>query len=76
MTDNTFTPSNLTVNDIEVGKQYNVHKRDEYDLFNHTFVGTVLHVGRFSVSVEDQDGDIFDVEPDQLTVNTDDIMHD
>lgn len=72
---NAFVPSNLTLDDIVVGQKYNVHKKDDSDLFNHDFVGTVIQHCPTDVIVEDMDGDCFNVNSNQLTPNTDDIMH-
>jgi len=62
---NTFTPSNLTWDDISVNDRVIVHKKDNFDMFNHTFEGLVIDKNAFYIIVEDQDGDCFSVEPDQ-----------
>lgn len=41
----------------------------------HDFTGTVIgHKGEL-VQVRDQDDDVFDCDPEQVSFNTDDIMH-
>lgn len=45
------------------------------DLFNHDFTGNVKYVIGDIVGVVDGDGDVFDVDPDQVSFNTDDIMN-
>jgi hypothetical protein len=70
-----FTPSTLEWEDIVIGQYYNVHKKDDADMFTHGFVGSVIDKNATHIIVEDQDGDTFTVDPDQLTPNTDEIMH-
>ena len=38
------------------------------DLHSHEFIGTVINFRPFLITVEDQDGDCFDVEPNRLTI--------
>ena len=66
----------LTLDECHVGMRVNVERRNG-DQFNHDFTGTIkeVHSDRGLVIVEDQDGDCWDCEPDQLSHNTDDIMH-
>jgi hypothetical protein len=62
---------------FSVGQTVNVLKgEDGQDMFNNDFTGTVKEINAEYVVVEDQDGDCWSVEPAQLMVNTDDIMHD
>jgi len=70
----TFTPSNLTLEDISINQKYNVHKKDNFDMFNHDFVGTAIQITATNVIVEDQEGECFTVDVDQLTPNTDEVM--
>lgn len=51
-----------------VGKTVVVAEPKLNDLHNHSFVGTVVKVKPDCVSVEDQDGDVFDLDFDQITV--------
>ena len=70
----TFIPSNMTWEMISVHDRVNVHKKDNSDMFNHDFTGTVIDKNALYIIVEDQDGECFTVDPDQLTFNTDEIM--
>ena len=63
-----FVPSNYKWEDIVIGQSYNVYKKDESDLFDHEFVGTVIDKNADRIIIEDQDGECFTVDPDQLTV--------
>jgi hypothetical protein len=47
----------------------------EGDMFEHDFTGIVKDIHGEYVIVEDGDGDCWDCEPSQLSLNTDDIMH-
>ena len=38
------------------------------ELFNHEFIGTVIEKNATHVIVEDQDGDCFTVDPDQISL--------
>lgn len=70
-----FVPSNLEWDDIEIGKEYNVMP-DKDDTFITRFVGTAIDKTATFIVVEDNEGDLFQVHPNQLTHNTDAIMHD
>lgn len=51
-----------------IGQNVIVGEPKENDLHNHSFLGTVVGLkdkGKI-VSVEDQDGDVFDVDRDQV----------
>lgn len=74
---NKFKPSNFTLEDFEIGQTVNVHKKDDdSDLFNHDFTGTVHSIGTEFICVVDQEENYHDVEPCQLTYNSDEHMHD
>jgi len=65
-----------TIGDFSIGETVNVEST-VYDIFLNDFTGTVKGF-RFSeglVVVEDQDGDCWSCIPDQLSHNTDNIMH-
>ncbi len=64
-----FKPSNLDWEDIVTGQSYNVHRKDDADTFTHGFVGTVIDKNATRIIVEDQEGECFTVDPDQLTHN-------
>jgi hypothetical protein len=53
-----------------IGKTVTVSEPRENDLHNHSFQGTVVDIrdNGLIVSVEDQDGDVFDLDLDQITV--------
>lgn len=57
-----------------VGTAVNVTARPG-DMFTHNFTGTVKGYHGEFVTVEDQDGDCWDCEPEQLEFNTDSVMH-
>lgn len=65
---------NKTLEDFHVGQSVNVTALPN-DLF-HNFTGTVKEVNAVYIIVTDQDGDCYDCEPNQLSANTDEIMHD
>jgi hypothetical protein len=50
------------------GMIVNVPAPTSKDLWQHEFTGTVCDFHVPFVTVRDQDGDCFDVEPDRLTV--------
>ena len=62
-----------TLDMFGVGNVVNAHPKNGD--FDHTFTGIVIGHKQGFVQVRDQDGDVFDCEPDQLSFNTDDIMH-
>jgi hypothetical protein len=62
------------LDEFGIGEKVNVHRLMD-DLFDHDFTGTVHSKTDKFVVVEDQDGDCWDCIPDQLSHNTDDIMH-
>lgn len=72
---NNFVPSGLDCDCFSVGDTVNVRRQDEHDMFNHGFTGRVIDKNAIYVIVEDQDGDCFSCNPEQLSFNTDDIMH-
>ena len=49
---------------IDIGESVVVPEPNESDLHNHSFVGTVIDIDDDAqmVSIEDQDGQIFDIE--------------
>lgn len=51
----------------------NVKATDD-DIF-HDFTGTIIGIHGDYIMVQDQDEQVFDCYPDQLTPNTDYIMH-
>ena len=63
-----------TLDDFGRGQQVNVFRK-EGDQFNHDFTGTVYEITDRYVIVQDQDGDCWSCDPDQLGYNTDEIMH-
>ncbi len=67
-----------TIEDFEVGMEVNVEHQPD-DLFNHDFTGIVTAIRPGSVdgyvSVKDQDDDVWDCDPRQLSYCTDAIMH-
>ncbi len=56
------------------GQTVNVEQRDG-DLFNHNFTGTVKRISNGLIIVEDQDGDCWEVEFDQVSHCSDEYMH-
>lgn len=63
-----------TIEDFGKGNQVNVKRRDS-DQFNNDFTGTVIAIRGEYVTVEDQDGDCWDCDPEQLSFNSDEYMH-
>lgn len=61
---------------FSVGDTVNVHRKDENDNFNHDFTGTIIKITPEYVEVKDQEDDVFCVDFDQISFNTDDVMHD
>jgi len=51
---------------VEIGDTVEVGPPRRSDTYSHAFVGTVKAVGRTIVRVEDQDGEIFDVDADNI----------
>ena len=86
------TPAQINLDTFHIGQTVNAYPKDEdFDYFSigqtvnahpkdgdfeHSFTGTVISKEKGFIQVRDQDDDVFDCDPDQLTVNTDDIMHD
>ena len=64
----------MTLEDFNVGQQVNVTYKPG-SLFDHNFTGYVKEVNVEYVVVEDQGGDCWSCDPDQLSFSTDDIMH-
>ena len=56
------------------GKTVNVEQR-KGDLFIHNFTGTVKGFRHGCIIVEDQDGDCWEVEPEQVSHCSDEYMH-
>lgn len=55
---------------IYIGMTVNVPDPNETDNHNHAFVGTVFGPhGTDLITVEDQEGACFDIEPDRLDVD-------
>lgn len=63
-----------TLEDFGIGNCVNVAQKTG-DLFDHGFTGHVVEVNDEYIVVEDQDGDRWDCDPDQLEHSSDDIMH-
>jgi hypothetical protein len=59
-----------TIEDFGKGNQVNVERRDG-DQFNNDFTGTIIGIHHGVATVEDQDGDCWDCDPEQLTFNSD-----
>jgi len=57
-----------------VGDNVNV-TRKQSDLFNHNFTGHVKEVNNLYIVVEDQDGDTWSCDFDQVKFSSDDILH-
>ena len=62
-----------TIDDFGVGVQVNVSYRPG-DMFNHDFTGYVIEVTKEYVIVEDQDGDCWNCDPDQLTYSSNEVF--
>ena len=60
---------------FSVNDAVNVFPKYNDELFNHQFIATVIDKNATYIIVEDQDGDCFTVDPDQISHNTDAIMH-
>jgi ribosomal protein L21E len=67
-----MNPKN-TLEDFGVGDHVNVESHPD-DIF-HDFTGTVVEVNNEYIIVEDQDGDRWDCEPQQLSHNSDEHVH-
>lgn len=65
-----------SLDEFGIGDTVNVTRLMD-DQFNHDFTGHVKakRPEHNLITVEDQDGDCWDCIPDQLSHNTDDIMH-
>ncbi len=52
--------------------------RKEGDQFNHDFTGHVKKIDKKKnvITVEDQDGDCWDCDPDQVFLSSHEVMHD
>lgn len=61
--------------DFSVGETVNVHKKDNFDMFNDDFTGTIREIRDNTIMVVDQDDECAVCDPDQLSFNTDAIMH-
>lgn len=59
-----------TINSFSIGDRVDVNAEPD-DLFLHNFTGTVIGFKDNFVQVKDQDDDVWDCEPDQLTLNSD-----
>jgi hypothetical protein len=57
-----------------IGKTVNV-KRLTGDVFSHDFTGSIVGHRENLISVSDQDGDVWDVEVNQLSENSDEYVH-
>ena len=53
---------------IETGDLVDMPDPNESDLYNHSFEGIVIGFHDTYVTVEDQDGDCFDIEPERVTL--------
>ena len=53
--------------DFEIGDGVEVPDPIEGDLHNHSFVGTIVDFKNDLATVEDMDGDCFDIEIERLT---------
>ncbi len=52
---------------INIGDPVLVPQPNDSDLHNHEFLGTVISIDKY-VTVEDSEGDCFDIEPERLEV--------
>ena len=52
--------------DFFIGKDLEVTKQED-DTFNHDFVGTGMSANKGYIQVRDQDDDVWDCNPSQLT---------
>jgi len=59
----------MELKDLRVGDGVFV-TRKESDIFNHDFQGTVKEVNNEYVVVEDQDGDCWSVDAEQIELDT------
>lgn len=55
--------------DIEIDMNVIVPDPDETDLHLHSFAGRVIGFRAGYAQVEDQDGNIFEIEPERLTLD-------
>ena len=61
----------LKCNLLEKGQQVNVPEPNSSDMHHHAFIGTIIDIleDRGTAIVEDQCGDVFEVEGDRLEIN-------
>lgn len=66
----------LNIESIYVGDTVNVHATANSP-WSHDFTGTVHSIDERTklISVSDGDGEVWECEPSELSVNTDAIMH-
>ena len=60
----------MNIDYLGKGDSVNVDYRDG-DMFTHDFTGTVKAFHNGNIIVEDQDGDCWEVEPDQVSFCSD-----
>lgn len=72
---NNFKPTDCDWDSFEAGNKVNVFPKYEADEFEERFVGTVIDKSATHIIVESESGWTFDVDPNQLSHNTDAIMH-
>ncbi len=70
-----FKPTDCDWDSFEAGNKVNVFPKYEADEFEERFVGTVIDKSATHIIVESESGWTFDVDPNQLSHNTDAIMH-
>ena len=54
--------------EIDIGDEVEVPEPNSTDMYNNEFVGRVSDFRNDMVTVEDQDGDCWDIEPERLEV--------
>ncbi len=57
--------------EFEIGDNVNVESRPD-DIFTNDFTGTITDIVRGYIQVVDQEGDVWDCEPEQVTLANED----
>ena len=70
-----FQPTKGDWDLFSANDKVNVFPKYECDEFTKQFVGTVIDKNATHIIVEDEEGESFTVDPDQIFFNTDEIMH-
>jgi hypothetical protein len=70
-----FKSTEYEWDEFSVNDCVNVFPKYEGDEFTEQFVGTVIDKIANRIIVEDEDGEVFTLDPDQVSFNTDAIMH-